>query len=117
MPDRARVRQLASEYIGKGDPLGWFEALYQEADGGDAVIPWADGEPNPRLIEFWKAHPLETSGKRAVVVGSGLGDDAEQLALWGFQTVAFDISKTAIEHTKKRYPDTRVEYLVADLFH
>ncbi|MGA2509418.1 MAG: methyltransferase domain-containing protein [Candidatus Acidiferrales bacterium] len=116
MPDRARTRELAAEYIRKGDPLGWFEALYQEAKSGDAVIPWADLEPNPRLIEFWKAHPLETAGKRAIVIGSGLGDDAEQLAAWGFTTTGFDISKTAIEATKKRYPETRVEYVVADLF-
>ncbi len=116
MPDRTRTRELAAEYIRKGDPLGWFEALYQEAKSGDAVIPWADLEPNPRLIEFWKAHPLETAGKRAIVIGSGLGDDAEQLAAWGFATTGFDISKTAIEATKKRYPETRVEYVVADLF-
>jgi SAM-dependent methyltransferase len=116
MPDRARTRELAAEYIRKGDPLGWFEALYQEAKSGDSVIPWADLEPNPRLIEFWKAHPLETAGKRAIVIGSGLGDDAEQLAAWGFTTTGFDISKTAIEATKKRYPETRVEYVVADLF-
>jgi SAM-dependent methyltransferase len=116
MLDRARVRQLAAEYIQRGDPLGWFEDLYQQADRGDAAIPWADLEPNPRLIEFWKAHPLETAGQRAVVIGSGLGDDSEQLAAWGFQTVAFDISKTAIEKAKKRYPNTRVEYVIADLF-
>ncbi len=91
-------------------------ALYQEAKSGDATIPWADLEPNPRLIEFWKVHPLETAGKRAIVIGSGLGDDAEQLAAWGFATTGFDISKTAIEATKKRYPETRVEYVVADLF-
>ncbi len=116
MPDRARTRELAAEYIRKGDPLGWFEALYQEAKSGDATIPWAELEPNPRLIEFWKVHPLETAGKRAIVIGSGLGDDAEQLAAWGFATTGFDISKTAIEATKKRYPETRVEYVVADLF-
>jgi SAM-dependent methyltransferase len=117
MPDRARVRELAAEYIRRGDPLGWFEALYQEAEAGDAVIPWADREPNPRLIEFWKAHPLEASGQRALVIGSGLGDDSEQLAAWGFQTVAFDISKTAIENTKRRHLNTHVEYVIADLFH
>lgn len=116
MPDRARVRQLAAEYISRGDPLGWFEALYQEAKRGDAAIPWADMEPNPRLIAFWEAYPLETFGKRALVVGSGFGDDAEQLAAWGFQTTGFDISKTAIEDVKKRFPETRVEYVVADLF-
>lgn len=116
MPDRARVRQLAAEYISRGDPIGWFDALYQEAKSGDAAIPWADMEPNPRLISFWKEHPLETTGRRALVVGSGFGDDAEQLAGWGFQTTGFDISKTAIEDVKKRFPKTKVDYLVADLF-
>jgi len=114
---RARVRELAAEYTRKGDQLGWFEALYQEAERGDAAIPWADMEPNPRLVEFWKTHPLETAGKRALVIGSGLGDDSEQLAAWGFKTTGFDISKTAIEKTKERYPKTQVEYVVADLFH
>ena len=116
MPDRTRTRELAAEYISKGDPLGWFEALYQEAEHGDGTVPWADREPNPRLVEFWRAHPLATAGKRALVIGSGFGDDAEQLAAWGFKTTGFDISKTAIENTKKRYPQTRVEYIVADLF-
>jgi SAM-dependent methyltransferase len=116
MPDRVRTRELAAEFIRKGDPLGWFEALYQEAERGDGVIPWADQEPNPRLIEFWKTHPLETSGKRALVIGSGFGDDSEQLAAWGFKTTGFDISNTAVDATRKRYPATRVEYVVADLF-
>jgi len=116
MPDPTRTRELAAEFIRKGDPLGWFEKLYQEAARGDAAIPWADLEPNPRLIEFWKAHPLETAGKRALVIGSGFGDDAEQLAAWGFKTTGFDISKTAIEAAKKRFPKTQVEYLVADMF-
>jgi len=117
MPGRARVRQLAQEYIQKGDPLGWFEALYQEADAGKAILPWADREPNPWLIEFWKGHRWDSAGQRALVIGSGLGDDSEQLAAWGFQTTAFDISKTAIENTQKRYPHTQVAYLIADLFH
>jgi SAM-dependent methyltransferase len=116
MPDRVRTRELAAEFIRKGDPLGWFEALYQEAECGDGTVPWADQEPNRRLIEFWRVHPLETAGKRALVIGSGLGDDSEQLAAWGFETTAFDISKTAVAATKKRYPQTRVEYVVADLF-
>jgi SAM-dependent methyltransferase len=116
MPDRGRTRELAAEYIRKGEPLGWFEALYQEAARGDGAIPWADMEPNPRLIEFWKAHPLETAGKRALVIGCGFGDDSEKLAEWGFETTGFDISKTAIEAANKRYPTTHVEYVVADLF-
>jgi SAM-dependent methyltransferase len=117
MPDkRARVRELALQFTQKGDQLGWFEALYQEAGSDNSAIPWADMEPNPRLVEFWQKHPLETIGKRALVIGSGLGDDSEQLAAWGFKTTAFDISPTAIAATRKRYPNSAVEYVVADLF-
>lgn len=113
---RARVRELASEFTRRGNQLGWFEALYAEAGADNAAIPWADMEPNPRLVEFWQKHPLESVGKRALVIGSGLGDDSEQLAAWGFKTTAFDISPTAIAATKKRCLNTEVEYLVADLF-
>jgi len=114
---RARVRELAAEYTGKGNQLGWFDAVYQEAERGENVVPWGDGVPNPGLVEFWRKHPLETAGKRALVIGCGFGDDSEQLAKWGFQTTAFDISPTAIAATKKRYPETKVDYRVADLFH
>jgi SAM-dependent methyltransferase len=114
---RARVRELAAEFTQMGDPLGWFEALYAEAGGDNSAIPWADMEPNPRLVEFWRKHPLATAGKRALVIGSGLGDDSEQLAAWGLATTAFDISPTAIASTKRRYPHSKVDYVVADLFH
>jgi SAM-dependent methyltransferase len=67
------------------------------------------------LLDFWKAHPQETAGKLALIIGSGLGDDAEQLAAWGFQTTAFDISETAIRATHKRFPNSAVDYLTADL--
>src|SRR5579863_8957155 len=100
---RVRVRELAAEFTRKGNQLGWFEALYQEAERGESVVPWGDGEPNPGLLEFWRKHPLDTSRRRALVIGSGLGDDSEQLAAWGFKTTAFDISPTAIAATKKRY--------------
>ena len=89
MPDRTRTRELAAEFIRKGDPLGWFEALYQEAESGDGIVPWADQEPNPRLLEFWKARQLETAGKRALVVGSGFGDDRPKGAFPGDESRRF----------------------------
>jgi SAM-dependent methyltransferase len=61
-------------------------------------------------------HPEETKGKKALVIGCGLGDDAEQLAAWGFETTAFDISEAAIRTAKKRFPKSEVNYYVADLF-
>jgi len=115
MPDRTRARELAAEFNRKGDPTGWFEILYQEGQAGKSTVPWANLCPNPRLLDFWNTHPQQTAGKRALTIGSGLGDDAEQLAAWGFRTTAFDISETAIRASRKRFPKTGVEYLAANL--
>jgi SAM-dependent methyltransferase len=115
MKDRTRARELAAEFHRRGDPTGWFEALYQEGEAGKSVVPWANLCPNPRLLDLWNAHPLPTAGKMALTIGCGLGDDAEQLAAWGFQTTAFDISETAIRACRKRFPTTKVEYLAANL--
>ena len=113
---RKRARELAAEFLRKGDPTGWFEALYKEGEQGTSIVPWADRGTNPNLLAFWKARPQEAEGKSALVVGSGLGDDAEQFAKWGYQTTAFDISEAAIRMTRKRFPKSRVAYRVADLF-
>jgi ubiquinone/menaquinone biosynthesis C-methylase UbiE len=116
MTDRKRARELAAEYARKGDPTGWFDVLYKEAEAGKSIVPWADRGANPGLIEFWRAKPEKTDGKKALVIASGLGDDAEQLSAWGFDTTAFDISETAIQMARKRFPRSEVDYRVADLF-
>ena len=116
MPDRTRARELAAEFNRKGDPSGWFEQLYREGEEGKSIVPWANLRPNPLLLDFWRSHPQAVAGKAALTIGSGLGDDAEQLSAWGFRTTAFDISETAIRLSRKRFPHTAVEYLVADLF-
>jgi SAM-dependent methyltransferase len=115
MKDRARARELAAEFNRKGDPTGWFEQLYQEGEAGKSAVPWANLCPNPHLLDLWKSHAQPTAGKTALTIGSGLGDDAEQLAAWGFHTTAFDISETAIRTSRKRFPTTKVEYLAANL--
>ncbi len=103
---RERARQLATESLDAGDPTGWFDKLYRE--GLDAV-PWAEFRPNPNLVEFPGA------GKTALVVGCGLGDDAQQVAAWGFETTAFDISPSAIEACQRRFPESPVRYETANL--
>ena len=115
MKDRRRARELAAEFNRKGDPTGWFEVLYREAEEGRSAVPWVDYHPTPHLVGFWMLHALPTDGKSALVTGCGLGDDAEQLARWGFRTSAFDISGTAIRNTRKRFPNSKVEYHAADL--
>jgi 2-polyprenyl-3-methyl-5-hydroxy-6-metoxy-1,4-benzoquinol methylase len=60
-------------------------------------------------------HAQQTAGKSALVTGCGLGDDAEQLAAWGFRATAFDISETAIRACRKRFPNSTVQYHAANL--
>jgi SAM-dependent methyltransferase len=116
MTDRKRARELAAEYLQKGDPTGWFEVLYKEAEQGKSIVPWADRGASSGLIEFWRTNPQVTDGKKALVIACGLGDDAEQLSSWGFETMAFDISETAIQMACKRFPQSAVDFRVADLF-
>src|SRR5947209_18068479 len=99
---RAVARELANLYVEQGDPKGWFEILYRQARGEAAVIPWADLRPNPHLVE-WLSRAALPAG-RALVVGCGLGDDAELLASLGWSVVAFDISAEAIRWAHQRFP-------------
>jgi hypothetical protein len=115
MRDRTRARQLAAEYLAKGDPTGWFEQLYREGEQGQSVVPWMELRPNPNLLDFWTSRHFSTTGETALKIGCGFGDDAEQLSQWGFRTTAFDISETAIRGCRKRFPESGVEYVNADL--
>ena len=116
-PDRALARQLAAESLARGDATGWFESLYQSANGTAAAIPWADGRVNPNLADWLAQHPLAELGRRALVVGCGLGDDAEHLATLGLHVTAFDISPTAVAWCRQRFPASPVDYRAADLLH
>src|SRR5207237_7029747 len=109
---RAFARQLAADSIASGNDTGWFETLYAAADQGTATVPWADLAPNPSLVS---ALAGATGGGRAIVVGCGLGDDAEHVASLGFAAVAFDVSPTAVSRAKRRFPRSSVEYVTADL--
>ncbi len=112
---RAFVREIAQKHLDSGDPLGWFEELYSLAGENASIIPWADLEPNPNLIEWLNLTKTAGPG-RALKVGSGLGDDAEELARRGFETTTFDISESAIAWGRRRFPQSSVSYIVADLF-
>lgn len=103
------IQRLVAE-----NPNGWFEPLYAAAAQGDAELPWDRGVPDPMLVE-WLAAREHRAGARALVVGSGLGRDAEHLAGLGYATTAFDVSPTAIATTRARFPDSPVRYVAADL--
>ena len=93
----------------------WFRAVYDLAAGDEAAVPWADKQAHPLLAEW--LHGNSIAGLRVLDVGCGLGDNAEALAVAGATTTAFDLSENAIVWAKRRFPDTRVDYSAADLFH
>ncbi|HEU4338569.1 MAG TPA: class I SAM-dependent methyltransferase [Planctomycetota bacterium] len=112
---RDRVRRLAGDYVQRDDPTGWFEPLYAEAAGDASLIPWADLVPNPAFTEWADRIGFKGSGGSALVVGCGLGDDAEELRRRGWRVTAFDISPTAIAWCRRRFPDSGVQYVESDL--
>ncbi len=113
MADRTKARQLAAESLKSGDPTGWFEKLYAEANNESSVVPWADMRPNPNLVSWLACSEFHTD--RVLVIGCGLGDDAEALSLVSSEVIAFDISPTAISWCKQRFPASKVQYCVQDL--
>ncbi|WP_069167937.1 class I SAM-dependent methyltransferase [Nocardia altamirensis] len=111
----ADAKRLSADSLAQGDPTGWFERLYAAAADGGAVVPWDIAEPNALLVDWLERHERADGGMRALVVGCGLGRDAEHLATLGFETTAFDVSETAIQTARERFPTSDVNYVVADL--
>jgi 2-polyprenyl-3-methyl-5-hydroxy-6-metoxy-1,4-benzoquinol methylase len=113
---REYIRDIAAKATKDDHPSRWFEQVYTTAEGESAAIPWAQMQPNPHLLAWLDKCDRPSSSQRALVVGCGLGDDAEALAERGYQVTAFDISSTAIAWCQERFPNSSVEYQVADLF-
>lgn len=95
--------------------MGWFEVLYAPTGGDASSIPWADLAPNPNLLDWLDEQCVSGSSRRALKVGCGLGDDAEELSRRGFATTAFDISPSAVRWCRERFPESSVQYVEADL--
>ncbi|MDR8414465.1 methyltransferase domain-containing protein [Nonomuraea sp. 3-1Str] len=111
------ARRLAAESLAGGDATGWFERLYAGSAAGEAVVPWDSGGPHPLLVGWTDGRKPESGDPvpRALVVGAGLGDDAEHLAGLGYDTTAFDVSESAVRLARERFPGTAVAYRAADL--
>jgi 2-polyprenyl-3-methyl-5-hydroxy-6-metoxy-1,4-benzoquinol methylase len=92
-----------------------FRRLYANPGADYENIPWSSGGPRPALVEWLDTQP-PGDGAPALVVACGLGDDAEELARRGYAVTAFDLVPAAIEAAHRRFPDSVVDYRVADLF-
>lgn len=110
------IRQLSQKYLENNQPSGWFEELYTLANQNPDKIPWALLQPNPHLQQWLNQNDTKVSSHKAVVVGCGLGDDAEALQNQGYEVTAFDISPTAINWCRQRFPESSVNYQTADVF-
>ena len=97
------------------DPLLTFEEIYIRAGQDFGAVPWATLAANPALVSWLDQQP-PPAGDHALIIGCGLGDDAEEAARRGYRVTAFDLSPTAIRHCHERFPRSAVDYQVADLF-
>ncbi len=92
-----------------------FEALYSRVGSNLRSVPWALLEPHPSFVEWLDGGGAAPAGGTALVVGCGLGDDAEEAARRGFQVTAFDIAPSALRLARRRFKTSAVAYEVADL--
>lgn len=113
--DPIKYKNMVREFQENNDPTGWCDSIYQDAKGDFRKVFWADLEASPYLLSWLEQNKINNK-KKAIVIGCGVGDDAEALSSHGFEVTAFDISPNAIELCKNRYKNTKVRYLVADLF-
>jgi 2-polyprenyl-3-methyl-5-hydroxy-6-metoxy-1,4-benzoquinol methylase len=109
-----------------------FEEIYAQAGTDLNEIPWATLRPMPELVSWLDRQPpaagqapaagqppaagQAAAGQTALVVACGLGDDAEEVSRRGFGVTAFDLVPAAIAHCWARFPDSAVDYEVADVF-
>lgn len=105
----------ANLVVQEDQPLDWFEDLYSASDTEGGGVPWANMETHPLFVDWLQGHPLDGKGKRALVVGCGMGDDAVELESLGYDVTAFDVSDSAIRYCRQRFPDSDTDFLQADL--
>jgi SAM-dependent methyltransferase len=108
------VRGLVDEHLGAGRPTGWFEPVYAAARGRADRVPWGGEQPHPYVTDWLDDPVVPPPGRRAVVVGCGLGADAAEVDERGYEVTAFDVAPSAVAWARKRLPAT-VDVRVQDL--
>ena len=94
----------------------FFENVYKNADRQNLEsIPWASLSANRHLLSYLNSKEDSSFG-RALVIGCGLGDDADALAQMGYEVDAIDISSSAIALAKERFVQSGINFSVADIF-
>jgi SAM-dependent methyltransferase len=112
---RPDVPALVEQHLSSGRPTGWFEPLYAGAHGDASAVPWAHLAPHLYLLDWLDDPVASPRGRRAAVVGCGLGDDAVALGERGYEVTAFDVAPSAVAWASRRFPDAGVTWRTADL--
>ena len=109
----ALSRRVGEIEARSGNRANFFDGVYDMAGDDPSAVPWADLKPKAELVGWLAGNPGR--GGRAIDVACGLGDNAEAIAAAGYRTVAFDGSEKAIRWARERFPESDVDYRVADL--
>ena len=109
---REKMLEIYSASENSNDPLSWFEELYCSSRRDRRLIPWDWMEPHPFLVE-WIEENQHTG--RALVVGSGLGEDAAFLYEKGWKVTAFDVSESVVEWASQLHKGKEIDWLVGAL--
>ncbi len=117
--NRDDIRALRDRALADNRPADWFDPLYVAADGDQNQIPWALEGAHPALKSWISERSLtdifQIPKAKALVIGCGLGDDAEAIAQIGFQVTAFDVSPCAVGWCQERFERSQVNYCTANL--
>ncbi len=109
---RERMLEMANKAKYSEQPLSWFEDLYRSSNRNREQIPWDWREPHPFLVVWTNENEIPG---RALVVGSGLGEDAAFLYERGWEVTAFDVSESAVEWSRNLHQGTDIDWVVGDL--
>ena len=87
----------------------WFDDIYKNNKETQENIPWARGAVNPLLASYLEEEK-EHKGS-ALVIGCGLGDDAKALEIAGYEVTAIDVSQSALDLAKARFPESSIRFI------
>ena len=99
--------RLAPASLAAHDPTGWFDQLYAAGASGEVQMPWSRIEPHPLLTGWVQDRNLTGAGRRAVVVGCGLGPTPNTSQVAGSTPLASISPKPLADSPASAFPDPK----------
>ncbi|MDN5721317.1 MAG: hypothetical protein L0H07_14295, partial [Corynebacterium sp.] len=83
---QSRADEWAAQAVADGEPTAWFERLWAAGRAGAVTMPWDHAQAHPVLADWLAQDRLHPTSGRAIVIGCGLGADAEAVSASGLDT-------------------------------